>query len=79
MTGYYWPSVFRDSYKFVQSCVECQKPIGREKFSVMPLQPVLPEFCFSKRGLDFVGPINPPSSTSHIFILTATDYFTKWT
>jgi hypothetical protein len=76
-TGYYWPSVFRDSYKFVQACIECQKFVGKEKFYVMPLQPVLPDFPFSKWGLDFIGPINPSSSVGHIFILTTTDYFTS--
>jgi hypothetical protein len=30
-------------------------------------------------GLDFIGPINPPSSARHIFLLTMIDYFTKWT
>jgi hypothetical protein len=45
----------------------------------MPLQPVLPYFPFFKWGLDFIGPINPPSSVGNIFILTTTDYFTKWT
>lgn len=29
-------------------------------------------------GIDFIGPINPPSSTSHKWVLTATDYFTRW-
>ena len=43
----------------------------------MPLQPVLPDFPFSKWGLDFIGPINPPSSTGQVFIL-AIEYFTKW-
>jgi transposase InsO family protein len=28
--------------------------------------------------LDFIGEIHPPSSGQHIWILTATDYFTKW-
>jgi hypothetical protein len=28
--------------------------------------------------LDFIGPINPPSSAGQVFILTAIDYFTKW-
>jgi hypothetical protein len=42
------------------------------------LQHVLPDFPFSKLGLDFIGPINPPSSAGQVFILTATDYFTKW-
>jgi hypothetical protein len=38
-----------------------------------------PDFPFSKWGLDFIGPINPPSSAMQVFILTATDYFMKWT
>jgi transposase InsO family protein len=28
--------------------------------------------------LDFIGPINPPSSAGFFFILVAIDYFTKW-
>jgi len=35
-------------------------------------------FFFEKWGLDFIGPINPPSSAGHIFILNTTDYFSKW-
>jgi hypothetical protein len=45
----------------------------------MPLQPILPDFPFFKWGLDFVGLINPSSYEGHIFILIATNYFTKWT
>eukprot|EP00253_Pinus_taeda_P010005 PITA_10005 len=29
-------------------------------------------------GLDFIGEIHPSSSGQHKWILTATDYFTKW-
>jgi hypothetical protein len=53
--------------------------LDREQFSAMPLQPVLPDFPFGKWGLDFIDPINPPSSVGHVFILMTTDYFTKWT
>lgn len=28
--------------------------------------------------MDFIGPINPPSSLRHKWILTSIDYFTKW-
>jgi hypothetical protein len=44
----------------------------------MPLQPVLPNFPFSKWGLEFIVPINPSSSAGQVFILTTIDYFTKW-
>ena len=33
---------------------------------------------FQQWGLDFIGEIHPPSSGQHRWILTATDYFTKW-
>jgi hypothetical protein len=59
--GYYWPSIFCESYVFSRSCDKCQKFAGKGHLSTMPLQPVLPEFPFSKWGLDFIGPINPPS------------------
>jgi len=51
---------------------------GKQKFLVMPLKPVIVTSPFEKRGLDFIGPINPPSSAGHIFILTTTYYSSKW-
>jgi len=33
---------------------------------------------FQQWGLDFIGEINPHSCGQHKYILTATDYFTKW-
>ena len=33
---------------------------------------------FQQWGLDFIGEINPSSSRKHKWILTATDFFTKW-
>ena len=71
--------MFHDSYNFSRSCDKCQKFAGKECLFAMPLQPVLPNFTFSKWGLDFIGPINPPSSAGQVFILTSTDCFTKWT
>lgn len=42
------------------------------------MNPIQVEQPFAKWGLDFIGPINPPSSTRHKWILTTTYYFTKW-
>lgn len=77
--GYYWPSIFQDSYNFSRSCDKCQKFAGKERLFPMPLQPVLLDFPSSKWGLDFIDPINPPSSAGQVFILTIIYYFTKWT
>jgi hypothetical protein len=44
----------------------------------MPLVPVKTKAPFQQWGLDFIGKISPHSSAQHRWILTATDYFTKW-
>jgi hypothetical protein len=76
--GFYWSSIFRDSYAAIRRCLSCQQFSGKMKKVVMPLQPIVVEQPFSQWGLDVVGPINPKSSKGHMYILTATDYFTKW-
>jgi hypothetical protein len=60
--GYYWFSIFRDSYNFSRSCDKCQKSARKECLYIIPLQLFLPDFSFLKWGLDFIVPINPPSS-----------------
>lgn len=40
--------------------------------------PVHVDEPFRQWGIDFIGEIHPPSSGQHKWILTATDYFTKW-
>ena len=41
------------------------------------LQNMMTPWPFLTWGLDLIGPINPPSK-AHIWILVATEYFTKW-
>ena len=48
------------------------------KKSAFPLQPVSAERPFQQWGIDIVGPINPPSFMQHKYIITTTDYFTRW-
>jgi hypothetical protein len=43
-----------------------------------PLYPVSVDSPFQQWGLYIIGPINPPSSQQHKFIITAADYFTRW-
>ena len=52
---------------------------GRERRHAFPLHPVIIENPFEQWGLDVVGEINLNSSKLHKYILTATDYFSKWT
>ena len=47
------------------------------KTNEMPLQPQRVVAPFDKWGIDFVGPIEPPSEGKS-YILVCTDYVTKW-
>jgi hypothetical protein len=76
--GYYWPTLFRDAHALCRKCIICQKTSGRLQKPVFPLKPVSVDSPFQKWGLDIIGTINPPSSQQHKFIITTTDYFTRW-
>jgi hypothetical protein len=51
---------------------------GKQKVSTLLLVPVKNEAPFQQWGLDFIGEIHPHSSAQQKWILTATEYFSKW-
>lgn len=42
------------------------------------LHPVPVKSAWYHLGMDFIGPISPPSSDGNRYILTVSDYFTKF-
>ena len=76
--GYYWPSIFSDVHSFVRGCEQCQLFTGKQKLATLPLKPVVIEAPFQQWGLDFIGQFKDNSSNGYTWIITATDYFTKW-
>ena len=77
--GYYWPTMFKDAHAHAWKCQIYQVNAGRERRPAFPLQLVTIENPFEQWGSDEVGEINPNSSKLHKYILTTTDYFSKWT
>lgn len=75
--GYYWPSLFSDTFAKIRACEQCQKFTGKQKVQSLPLKPVLANSPFQQWALDFIGEIHPSSSSQNKYILTATDYFTS--
>lgn len=77
--GYCWPTMHRNTYKYIQSCDPCQrvgKPTATSKWLLTPILPLAP---FEKWGIDFIGPISPAAKNSQSrYIILATDYLTKW-
>jgi hypothetical protein len=76
--GYYWPTLFKDPHTYARNCKTCQMSVGREKRAVVPLQSVIVSRPSERWGLDIIGDITPIYSKQHKYILTSTDYFTKW-
>ena len=70
--------MFSDAHKKVSSYHKCQIFEGKKKLLPLSLNPISVEAPFQQWGLYFIGEINPSSSGQHRWILTTTDYFTKW-
>eukprot|EP00253_Pinus_taeda_P015057 PITA_15057 len=75
--GSYWPALHQDARRYTTRCDQCQrmgKPTPRDE---MPLQPQEALKPFDKWGIDFIGPIDPPSGQKK-YIIVCIDYLTKW-
>ncbi|XP_027179010.1 uncharacterized protein LOC113777974 [Coffea eugenioides] len=75
--GYYWPTMVKDCIDFVRRCQACQFYGNFIRQPPEPLHPTVASWPFDAWDLDIVGPF-PKFSGGHIFILAATDYFSKW-
>ena len=76
--GFYCLTMFSDVYKEVTPFHDCQIFYGKRKLMPLALNTILVEVPFQQWGLDSIGQINPNYSGQHKWILTASDYFTKW-
>jgi hypothetical protein len=76
--GYYWPTLFTDVCVKVRACIKCKKFSRKQQLKSLPLKHVVASGLFQQWGMNFIGEIHPTSSGHHRWILTATDYFTKW-
>uniref|UniRef100_A0A2N9GKK5 Integrase catalytic domain-containing protein n=1 Tax=Fagus sylvatica TaxID=28930 RepID=A0A2N9GKK5_FAGSY len=75
--GYYWPTMKKDAADFVKTCHTCQVQANLIHTHPTNLQNMTTPWPFHTWGLDLIDPISPASG-SHIWILVATKYFTKW-
>ncbi|XP_051132475.1 uncharacterized protein LOC127252363 [Andrographis paniculata] len=75
--GYYWPTMVKDCIEFARSCQPCQFHANFINQPPEPLHPTIASWPFDTWGMDVVGPLTK-SSAGHLYILAATDYFSKW-
>ncbi|KAM1100267.1 hypothetical protein ACFX2B_006686 [Malus domestica] len=76
--GYFWPYVEKDCKSYARGCEECQRHGPLQHVPSVPLNLVVKLWLFRGWAMDFIGQIYPSSNKGHIFIIVATDYFTKW-
>jgi len=76
--GYYWPKMIPDVIAYAKQCHAYQ--IHDDFIHQAPghLRPTTSSWPFEMWGMDVVGPISPPSSKGHWFILAIADYFSIW-
>ena len=59
-------------------CEVCQHMNRKVTTGTPQLNPIPVKSPWYMVGIDFVGPISPAADDGSEYILTATDYFTKW-
>jgi hypothetical protein len=62
----------------VRAYIKCQRFSGKKQLKSLPLKLVVAASPFQQWGLEFIGEIHPSSSSQQRWILSTTDYFTKW-
>ena len=77
-TGYFWLTMKTDCCQFVQRCPECQMHGDLIQVPPSELHALTSPWPFSMWGVDVIGKVSPKSSSGHVYILVAIDYFTKW-
>jgi hypothetical protein len=78
-SGFYWPNMIADCFKYYKGCQVCQKFGDLQLVLAAEVHPIIKPWRLRGWGLDFTGEIHPSSSKGHRFVLVGTDYFTKWT
>ncbi|MCO5593372.1 hypothetical protein L7F22_047384 [Adiantum nelumboides] len=74
--GFVWPSLHRDVQHWCKACKACQQE-GDRKLSYGPRFAIFAYGPFEKWGIDAIEPL-PRTSSGKQYILTATDYMTRW-
>ena len=55
-SGFYWPTLFKDSYNFCKLCAKRQMTGRITRKNMMPITPILEVEIFDVWGIDFMGP-----------------------
>ncbi|GMP78570.1 hypothetical protein CsSME_00034472 [Camellia sinensis var. sinensis] len=75
--GYYWPTMEADAKIYAKRCKPCQLHGNLIHAPATDLHSSSSPWPFHTWAMDLIGPISPPSK-GHIWIVAATETYTKW-
>ena len=75
-SGFYWPTILKDTHCFYTECLQCQAALKISKRDMMLMRPILEMEILDLWGIHFMGSF-PPSDEKE-FMLLAVDYVSKW-
>nr|GEV86799.1 reverse transcriptase domain-containing protein [Tanacetum cinerariifolium] len=75
-SGFYWPTIYRDSHDLVKSCDACQRQGKISQRDEMPQNSIQVCKFFDVWSIDFIGSFS--SSRGNKYILVVVDYLSKW-
>jgi hypothetical protein len=58
-SGFYWPNMIADCFKYYKGCQVCQKFGDLQLVPAAELHPIIKPWPFGGWGLDFIGEIHP--------------------
>jgi hypothetical protein len=74
----FWPSMYRDIIRYVQSCPNCSARKTYFHHRQTPIRSLpYPSLPFEALGIDVLGPL-PKTRRKNKYILVVTDYYTRW-
>nr|GEV95256.1 hypothetical protein [Tanacetum cinerariifolium] len=75
-SGFYWPTIYKDSFELVKNCDSCQRQRKISQRDEMPQNAIQVCKIFDVWGIDFMGPF--PNSKGNKYILVVVYYLSKW-
>lgn len=74
---FYWPGMQKDAERWCRTCEACATRKTAPKKNHSPLQTIQAGYPMQVVGVDIMGPL-PESEAGNLYVLVASDYFTKW-
>ena len=74
---YYWSNMTGGINSYVKTCEKCQRVNKKLEKPAAKLHPITVDSPWYRIGIDLVGPL-PRTASGNAYIITCTDFFTKW-